>query len=174
MQEYHKDPSTIGGRQYTLYAQWKFREFNELPHFFKRRLHESYPVATSYIGQFPNEKMKLIMRYIPPTLHVPIPNNCTRFVAFVAGSFTAVLVLASIADPDLVVHFEITPHGTVLFWISVFGGILATARGMIPDDHDVFDPEQLMMEVITHTHYMPDEWKGELHSKKVCDFFYAS
>ncbi|KAL1720107.1 putative transmembrane protein [Schizophyllum commune] len=149
-EEYHKDPSTIGGRQYTLYAQWKFREFNELPHFFKRRLHESYPVATSYIGQFPNEKMKLIM----------------RFVAFVAGSFTAVLVLASIADPDLVVHFEITPHGTVLFWISVFGGILATARGMIPDDHDVFDPEQLMMEVITHTHYMPDEWKGELHSKK--------
>ena len=32
MQEYHKDPSTIGGRQYTLYAQWKFREFNELWH----------------------------------------------------------------------------------------------------------------------------------------------
>ena len=68
MQEYHKDPSTIGGRQYTLYAQWKFREFNELPHFFKRRLHESYSVATSYIGQFPNEKMKLIMRYTQPSL----------------------------------------------------------------------------------------------------------
>ena len=43
---------------------------------------------------------------------------------------------------------------------------------MIPDDNRVFDPELLMMEVIAYTHYMPDEWKDELHSKKVivlCD-----
>jgi autophagy-related protein 9 len=29
----------------------------------------------------------------------------------------------------------------------------------------VFDPENLMEEVIHYTHYMPDEWKGQLHSK---------
>ena len=61
-QEYHKDPSNIGGRRYTSYARWKFREFNELPHFFSRRLHESYPLASMYIGQFPNEKLTLIVR----------------------------------------------------------------------------------------------------------------
>lgn len=38
---------------------------------------------------------------------------------------------------------------------------------MVPDDNEVFDPELLMTEVISYTHYMPDEWKGELHSKKV-------
>jgi autophagy-related protein 9 len=63
-QEYHKDPSTIGGRRYTSFAGWKFREFNELPHFFVRRLDESYPLASMYIGQFPNEKMTLMMRWI--------------------------------------------------------------------------------------------------------------
>ncbi|KAF8623500.1 hypothetical protein AX15_006283 [Amanita polypyramis BW_CC] len=154
-EEYHKDPSSIGGRRYTSYAQWKFREFNELPHFFARRTHESYPLASMYIGQFPNEKLTLIM----------------RFVAFVAGSFAAVLVLATVLDPDLFFHFEITPHRTVVFYLGVFSAILTVARGMIPEEHKVFDPELLLNEVITSTHYMPDEWKGQLHSKKVHEEF---
>ncbi|THU88587.1 putative transmembrane protein [Dendrothele bispora CBS 962.96] len=150
-EEYHKDPSTIGGRRYTSFAQWKFREFNELPHLFIRRLDESYPLANIYIGQFPNEKVHLIM----------------RFIAFISGSFVAVLFLATVWDPDLVVHFEITPHRTILFYLTVFGSILAFARGMIPDENRVFDPEMLMTELITYTHYMPDFWNGQLHSKKV-------
>ncbi|KAF8211873.1 autophagy protein Apg9-domain-containing protein [Mycena galopus ATCC 62051] len=150
-EEYHKDPSTIGGRRYTSYAQWKFREFNELPHLFARRLDESHPFANMYLGQFPNENLTLIM----------------RFVAFVSGSFVAVLFLATVLDPDIFVHFEITPHRTVLFYLGVFGSVLAVARGMIPEENRVFDPELLMTEVITFTHYMPDEWKGQLHSKKI-------
>jgi autophagy-related protein 9 len=78
-----------------------------------------------------------------------------------------VLLLASVIDPDLFVHFEVTPHRTVLFYLGVFGSILAVARGMVPDEHRVFDPELLMTEVISYTHYMPDPWKDVLHSKKV-------
>ena len=63
-QEYHKNPSSIGGRKYTPFARWKFREFNELPHLYERRLRESYPAASMYIGQFPNEKMTLIVRCV--------------------------------------------------------------------------------------------------------------
>ncbi|EIW60231.1 APG9-domain-containing protein [Trametes versicolor FP-101664 SS1] len=150
-EEYHKNPSNFGGRSYTPYAQWKFREFNELPHLFKRRLSESYPAASMYNGQFPNEQVTLIV----------------RFVAFIAGSFAAVLLLASVVDPDLFLHFEITPHRTVLFYLTVFGSLLAVARGMIPEENRVFDPELLMSEVVQYTHYMPDEWRGLLHSKKV-------
>ncbi|KAF7311447.1 hypothetical protein MKEN_01047000 [Mycena kentingensis (nom. inval.)] len=149
-EEYHKDPSTISGRRYTSYAQWKFREFNELPHLFSRRLKESHPFANMYIGQFPNTNLALIM----------------RFVAFVSGSFAAVLFLATVLDPDIFVHFEITPHRTVLFYLGVFGSVLAVARGMIPEENRVFDPEFLMTEVIGYTHYMPDDWKDQLHSKR--------
>lgn len=70
-------------------------------------------------------------------------------------------------DPDLFVHFEVTPHRTVLFYLGVFGSILAVARGMIPEENMVFDPEMLMTEVVQYTHYMPEEWQGQLHSKKV-------
>ncbi|EIW84892.1 APG9-domain-containing protein [Coniophora puteana RWD-64-598 SS2] len=149
--EYRHNPSSIGSRRYTPFAEWKFREFNELPHIFTRRVDESYPVASRYIGQFPNEKLTIIV----------------RFVAFVAGSFTAVLLLATIIDPDVFLSLEITPHRTVFFYISIFGSVLAVARGMIPEDNKVFDPELLMSEVIQYTHYMPDEWKAMLHSKQV-------
>jgi len=55
----------------------------------------------------------------------------------------------------------------VLFYITVFASILGVARGMIPEENRVFDPELLMTEVIQYTHYMPDEWKDQLHSKQV-------
>jgi autophagy-related protein 9 len=150
-EEYQKNPSLIGGRKYTLFAQWKFREFNELPHLFTRRLDESHQLASIYIGQFPNENLTIIM----------------RFIAFVSGSFAAVLGLAALLDADLIVHFEITPHRTIFFYIGVFATILAVVRGMIPEENRVFDPEMLMDEVVIHTHYMPEEWKGKLHSKQV-------
>jgi len=77
-----------------------------------------------------------------------------------------VLLLASIADPAFL-NFDITSGRTVLFYLGVFGSILAIARGMVPEENRVFDPEVLMRDVIRYTHYMPAEWKGSLHSQKV-------
>lgn len=91
----------------------------------------------------------------------------SRFVAFVAGSFAAVLLVASLIDPDLFLHFEITPHRTVLFYLGLFGGILAMARGMVPEENLVFDPEASLREVVRWTHYLPGEWRGKMHSQMV-------
>jgi autophagy-related protein 9 len=94
-------------------------------------------------------------------------DTCNRFVAFIAGSFAAVLLVASLIDPDLFLHFEITPHRTVLFYLGVFGSILAIARGMVPEENLVFDPEASLREVVRWTHYLPGEWRGKLHSQMV-------
>lgn len=121
-----------------------------------------------YIGQFPNQKMTHLMRYgyFSSLLLVVAQLLFSRFVSFIAGSFAAVLLLATVLDPDLFLNFEITPHRTVFFYLGACGGILTVARGMIPEDNHVFDPE-LLMTVIAYTHYMPDSWKGHLHSKRV-------
>lgn len=74
-----------------------------------------------------------------------------RFVAFIAGSFAAVLLLASVVDPDVFLHFEVTPHRTVFFYLTVFGSVLVVVRGMIPEENRVFDPELLMTELIQST-----------------------
>ena len=153
--EYHKDPGSIGSRQYTPLAEWKMREFNELYHLFQRRLNLSYEPASNYVNQFPKEKTVIL----------------SRFVAFVTGSFAAVLGIVSLVDPELFLGFEITKDKTVLFYIGLFGSILAFSRSMIPNESYVFDPETSARAVIEYTHYLPDEWEGKLHTDEVKNEF---
>lgn len=149
--EFKKNPGQIGSRQYTPMAEWKFREFNELWHLFERRANMSYPFATRYIDQFPKDK----------TI------QAARFVAFISGALASVLALASVIDPELFLGFEITPDRTVLFYLGIFGTVWAFARGLAPEETDVFDPEYALRELISFTHYFPSGWKGRLHSDDV-------
>ena len=149
--EYQKNPSQIGSRQYTPFAEWKFREFNELWHLFERRVNMSYPFASRYIDQFPKEK----------TIQL------SRFVAFVAGALASILILASVVDPELFLGFEITHDRTVLFYIGVLSTIWAVARGGVPEENVVFDPEFALSNVVEYTHYCPSRWGGRLHSNEI-------
>ncbi|KAI9653826.1 MAG: autophagy protein atg9 [Alyxoria varia] len=149
--EFQKNPAQLGARSYTPLAEWKFREFNELWNFFERRLNMSAPFASKYLDQFPKEK----------TVQV------AKFVAFVAGALASVLAAASLLDPDSFIGFDITPERTVLFYLGVLGTIWAVARGMVPEDNFVFDPEYAIGKAIGFTHYCPSHWEGRLHSEEV-------
>ena len=149
--EYQRNPSQIGSRQYTPLAEWKFREFNELWHLFQRRVNMSYPFASRYLEQFPKDK----------TIQV------SRFVAFVTGALASVLALASVIDPELFLAFEITPERTVLFYLGVFGTVWAVARGIVPEENLVFDPEYALTNVAEYTHYLPNHWRDRLHTNEV-------
>jgi autophagy-related protein 9 len=149
--EFKKNPAQIGSRQYTPLAEWKFREFNELWHLFERRINMSYPFASRYIDQFPKDKTAQV----------------ARFVAFVSGALASVLALASVIDPELFLGFEITHDRTVLFYLGIFGTVWAFARGLAPEETDVFDPEYALRELIEFTHYCPSTWNGRLHSDEV-------
>ncbi|KAJ9659434.1 autophagy protein atg9 [Neophaeococcomyces mojaviensis] len=149
--EYQKDPAQIGSRQYNVYAQWKFREFNELWHLFGRRLKMSHPFATRYINQFPKDKTV----------------QAARFVTFISGALVSILGLATILDQENFLGFEITSGRTTIFYLGVFGSIWAVARGMLPDDNMIYDSSYSMEEVIEFTHYRPAHWEGRLHTVEV-------
>ncbi|CZS98372.1 probable Autophagy-related protein 9 [Rhynchosporium agropyri] len=149
--EYKKDPSAIGSRQYTPLAEWKFREFNELHHLFHKRVNMSYPFASRYLDQFP--KVKSV--------------QLARFMSFIAGAIVSVLAVATLWDPESFLSFDITSDRTVLFYLTVFGGIWAATNGMIPEENLVFEPEYALRQVIEYTHYMPTQWQNRLHSDEV-------
>jgi len=157
--EYRRNPGSIGSRQYTPFAEWKFREFNELFHIFQRRIHLSVPEASKYVDQFPKEKTVLVL----------------KFVSFISGSFAAVLGILSVVDPDMFFNFEITKDKTVLFYISVFGTIWAICHGAIPEEYQVFDSEASLRHVASFTHYLPQRWEGKYHTDEVknefCEYF---
>lgn len=154
LKEFKSDPSKIGTRKYTPLAEWKFREFNELPHLFNERVNMSYPFATRYLDQFPKQ----------------ITERLARTVAFISGALAAVLTLISVIDPEIF-RVELTPDRTGLFYIGVLGAIWAFARGRVSEDELVFDPEYAMRNVVEYTHYMPDHWRGRLHSSDVMQEF---
>lgn len=90
----------------------------------------------------------------------------SRFVSFVAGSFAAVLLLLTILDPAALLSLEITHNRTVLFYLTLFGGVLAVTRTSNPEGEGKrgFDPEVLMKGVEWFTHWLPEEWEGKLHT----------
>jgi autophagy-related protein 9 len=149
--EYHKDPGQLSNRDFTTFAQWKFREFNELPHLFSRRRNMAYPYANLYLAQFPKDKTEQV----------------SSFVAFIAGAFAFVLVAFTLLDSELFLTFEITSGKTAIFWIGVLSTIYRVARGSSPQEDQVTDPSFYLNHVIYHTRYEPDSWQGRLHTSEV-------
>ncbi|KAI3319938.1 autophagy protein Apg9 [Xylariaceae sp. AK1471] len=149
--EFKTNTSSIGARQYTPLARWKFREFNELPHLFEERLNMSYPFAKHYIDQFPKKKTE----------------SAARTVQFFVGALIAVIAIVGFSDPEMFVDFEIFPGMNAFAFVALLTTGWAVARGMISEENDVFDPEYAMQNVIEFTHYEPDQWKGRLHSYDV-------
>ncbi|KAJ8106275.1 hypothetical protein ONZ43_g7121 [Nemania bipapillata] len=146
--EFKTNTSSIGARQFTPLARWKFREFNELPHLFEERLNMSYPFAKHYIDQFPKKKTE----------------SAARTVQFFVGALIAVIAIVGFSDPEMFVDFEIFPGMNAFAFVAILTTVWAVARGMISEENDVFDPEYAMKNVIEFTHYEPDQWKGRLHS----------
>lgn len=111
----------------------------------------SYPFAKRYLDQFPSV----------------MTERLARTVAFIAGALATVLAIATMVDPDLFLGFEITPDRTALFYLSILAGAWAFARGMVPEDNTVFNPEYALRQVIEYTHYEPDHWECRLHSYEI-------
>lgn len=172
--EYKSNPSSIIGlRQYTPWAEWKLREFNELPHFFIKRLHLSIGPANTYINQFPGGFLII---------------NLMTLLNFISGAITAVLVIMGIwfEDED---HrfwsFEITSNKSTLFYISLFGTLWAVTSNSLQNStisnssenlnnqslSFFYDPEASLRYVSQFTHYLPSSWNGKLHTVEVKNEF---
>lgn len=154
--DFKTNPALISSREYSPYARWKLREFNELPHIFDKRLKLSNESALNYISQFPKELTNLSM----------------KFISFISGSLVAILVILTILDPENFLNFEITEGRTTLFYISTLGAIFTICKNSINEDKNtVFEPEASLRYVAQFTHYLPIEWEGKYHTEEVKNEF---
>lgn len=172
--EYRSNPASIVGlRQYTPWAEWRLREYNELPHLFVRRLRLSQGPANTYVAQFPGG---VVIR------------NAMHLVHFVLGAITAVLVLMGLWLDDESRRFwlfELTEGRSAVFYISVLGTVWAVTTpgpeesssspaGGAPGGSSgsfIYDPEAALRYVSQFTHYLPRAWHGRLHTAGVKNEF---
>ena len=148
--EYQKNPAELSARSWSPLALWKFREFNEVSHFFEQRTKSALPYARLYLEQFPKDKTSQLF----------------RFTAFVSGALAAVLGVVTLLDSQLFLGFEIAGH-TSLFWLGVLTPIYMAARAAAPDEEMVLEPEYAIGNVINCTRYHPVSWQNRLHTNEV-------
>lgn len=144
-----REPGFLGSRMWSLYGRLYLRHFNELDHELNARLCRGYRPATQYMNIFTSHLLTVIAR------------SC----AFFAGSVLAVLLGLTVYDEDVITVEN------VLTIVTVLGMVVAICRGLIPDEHLVWCPEQLMQNILAHLHYMPDQWSGQAHTYHVRDQF---
>lgn len=147
---------TLSTRRWSIEAQWMLREFNELPHLFQRRLNAAHEHAAHYLSHFTSATTTIV----------------ARFIAYCCGSFVAVLLLlAFVGDDDALTRVNVAWSRSGVWWLTVFGVILAAARSAIPPDNAVHNPSGHMRHCVRHTHYMPASWRGREHTGAVRDRF---
>lgn len=88
-----------------------------------------------------------------------------RFLLFIIGAMAILVVLLSFLDDDFLVNVQLFGRNG-LWYLGVFGALLAVLRAFIPRD-DIFTPEETMQEVYKHTSYKPSDWEGRCHTHRV-------
>ncbi len=155
-EEIYRNPNSVLASQFTLSARWSLREFNELEHLLDRRLAASHKPAEKYL--------QATMQSAP---YVAL----LKFVSFVAGSVVLVLLAITVVNEDLLMHFELTPGKSVIWYLGLFGAVLAVARALTPAAAKFrADKRELLDRLRLHLHFNPGAWEaGKENSREARD-----
>lgn len=146
-------------RQWTDYARWSFREFNELPHQFKARMSKAQAGAEAYVR---------CTR--PPS---PVLDALLRCVKYVAGSILAVLLVVALFDETPLLYVKIQEKN-LLWYLAFFGFVFAVAdnseaqhsgpsSSQLPSLQTAASAMQMhnaLMRLVQCTHYLPLAWRS--------------
>lgn len=146
-QKMHKNPSTLGARHWSPMARWRMREFNELDHFFDNRMNASLPKANKYVAQFPSMSISIV----------------AKFMVFVGSSICGVIIVLSLMDEALLLHVKVFDRN-LLWYLAICGLIVASARPLVIDRHENFEPDKAFAALVEYTHYYPSRWRNKVHS----------
>lgn len=150
----NRPQDTFATRRWSNEGNWTMREYNELPHLLRRRLNAAHEHATLYLGHFSSTVTAIV----------------ARLVSYCCGAFIAVLLLLFAID-DALPRIVFAAGRSGLWWLTVFGVVLAAARGLIPPENAVHDPKGHLRRCARFTHYFPDSWRGIEHTGAVRDRF---
>jgi autophagy-related protein 9 len=137
-------PAVVAARQWTPLARWRYREFNELPHEFRKRLNRAYEPAQRYCESF-------------PVIWLAVPAS---FLSFVVSGFIFALVALSLIDDNVMINADVALGRSGVWWLTVLGSVLALLRSIAPDPNAVYSPDEHLAAVCKVTHYMPQRWRG--------------
>ncbi|KAL5276671.1 ATG9A family protein [Megaselia abdita] len=140
-----KEPGSLGIRTWSNYGRLYLRHFNELDHELEARLNRAYEPANRYMNSFSSPLLAVIAKNI----------------LFMTGGVLILILALGIYD-EYVFQVE---H--ILTLLAALTGIGVVCKILIPDENQVYCPEQLLTAVLAHVHYLPSDWRNHAHTTQV-------
>ena len=152
---FYSNKVVLGSRRYSILAKWKFREYNELKHFFEKRINKSVQFGNEYIQNFQS----------------PIIEILSKFICLICGAFIGFFIVISVLDESILLYVRLFDR-SLIFYTGVIGAISAGARGFIrAPENSIYNPESIMKKIHKHTHYMPSTWINKTHTFQIRNEF---
>ena len=153
-EQFYTDPSSIfGSRKWSIHAQWKLRELNEMQHLFDKRLRQTHVKANEYIQQFPTNSTTVLL---------------ARFAMLLIGSLLITIIIIAL----LLDNFTFKICGIpVMLVITVLVTCIGCCRALLPPENITSSPKKAMMELVKYTHFYPKKWRGNEHLDFVLNMF---
>ena len=153
--DFYSNKYVLGPRRYTILARHKFRNYNELPHYFENRLNKSMKHSIEYIKQFES----------------PVLTVLGNFFTIITGTFICFFVILSILDESILLYVRFLDR-TLLFYMGIATAISNLSRSFVRSpEESVYDPNGAMKKVVECTHYMPKRWEGKCNTYEVRNEF---
>ena len=135
-----------------LASRWTFREFNELPHFFERRMGPSYESTETYLKLFTQST---------------IVTTLGQLLVLIGGSLGAILVTFAALNDAILLNVKIGDYN-LLWYIGMLGVIYSGGKALQPSSdlrpryiRNIFgEMEAALAQVATYIHYYPEVWKA--------------
>ena len=155
IQEVYTNSKNISSRRFNLLTRWKIRQYNELKHFFEKRINTAIPLSNLYLKQFPN----------------PIIEILAKTITILCGICFTFNLLISIIDENILLYIKIFDR-SLLFYTGVIGAISSFSRSLIKNPEDtVYKPTKYMKKIYRCTKYIPAKWKYKFHTYDVRNDF---
>lgn len=135
------NPQFLSARQWTPLALYKFRDYNELPHDFQRRINNSYKEANKYINYFDTHWICIL----------------SEFAIFILGGIFLILLILTLTNDE----------AWYVLILGIIGTIIALIRSTQPSEYKVYSYSDTMQKIVSNIHYLPDTWISMAHTPMV-------
>jgi len=153
--DFYSSKNITGPRRYTTLAKTKFREYNELTHYFEERINKSMKYANKYNTQFESPNMEI----------------AGKFIGMISGAFFIFFLIISILDENVLLYVTFFDR-SLLFYMGIISAISSFTRTLIRDpEESLYDPVGYMEKIIQYTHYCPKTWIDKFNKHEVRNEF---
>lgn len=142
--DFYTKKTYIGPKDWTMRAKILFREYNELPHIFNDRIAKSYKHASKYEQKFNSHMINIIMDKI----------------IFLLGICLSLLVIMMLYDERIVMYIRLFDRN-LLWYVAILTSLISLSKLMIVYPSSIDETsEEIMKEIVKHTHYFPEKWEN--------------